>query len=185
MSFILRGKFALYAAPETGANRKEMSMRWGAALLLVLATGAVADEGEIYTWKDKDGRINYADNPPTGNTPARTLSGRNAEKEPPAPAATETAAEAPKAQPSAAEQELEFRKRRGEAADNQAKAEKAKAESDERRRNCERARNQLAALESGQRVVRSNEKGDREYLDDAQRAQEIETTRKAAESWCK
>lgn len=160
-------------------------MRWGAALLLALAASAAAGEGEIYTWKDKDGRINYADNPPPGNTPARTLSGRNAEKAPAPSVTSDTPAAAPRTQPSAAEQELEFRKRRAEAADNQAKADKVKAEAEERRRNCERARNQLAALESGQRMARVNEKGEREFLDDTQRAQEIESARKSADSWCK
>jgi hypothetical protein len=162
-------------------------MRLGAALLLVLAAGANAADGEIYTWKDKDGRTHYADNPPSGNTPARTLSGRSTDK--PASAAASggdtPAAVAPRSAPSAAEQELEFRKRRAESAENQAKAEKAKAEAEEKRRNCERARNQLAALESGQRVARFNDKGEREFLDDAQRAQEVEAARKSAETWCK
>ncbi|MCK7502053.1 MAG: DUF4124 domain-containing protein [Comamonadaceae bacterium] len=53
-------------------------MRLGAALLLA-ALAAAASAGEIYHWKDKEGRANYADTPPPGNTPARTLSGRTAE----------------------------------------------------------------------------------------------------------
>lgn len=164
-------------------------MRWGAALLLALAASAGAEEGEIYTWKDKDGRINYADNPPPGNTPARTLSGRSTPGPQPPPAATDAPAAAPAASPKAAttpaEQELEFRRRRAEAAEHQAKADKAKAASEDKRANCERARNQVSALESGQRVARMNEKGEREYLDDTQRAQEIEAARKAADAWCK
>lgn len=161
-------------------------MRLGAALLLVLAASASAAEGEIYTWKDRDGRTHYADNPPPGNTPARTLSGRSADRPSPAPAAGDgPAAAIPRTAPSAAEQELEFRKRRAEAAESQAKADKAKAEAEEKRRNCERARTQLAALESGQRVARFNDKGEREFLDDTQRAQEIEAARKSADSWCR
>ena len=153
------------------------------AVVLLLALGAAsAAAGEIYTWKDSEGRVNYSDTPPPGNTPARTLSGRITET-PPAPLADKAQTE--KRTPTAAEQELDFRKRRAEASEHQAKAEKAAAEADERRKNCEQARNQVAALESGQRVARYNEKGEREFLDDAQRAEEIDRARKAADSWCK
>jgi len=157
-------------------------MRLGAALLLA-ALAAAASAGEIYHWKDKEGRANYADTPPPGNTPTRTLSGRVTEF--PVPPQPENAQGAKSGATSAAEEAVELRKRQAQAADKQAQAEKAAADAVERRTNCERARNQLAALESGQRVARFNDKGEREYLDDAQRAQETDFARKAADSWCK
>lgn len=156
-------------------------MRLGAAVLLALAAAA-ATAGDIYTWKDKDGRVTYSDNPPPGNIPARTLGGRNAEA---APGPPENVQGDKARAPTAADQELEFRKRRAEASEQQVKADKAAAEAEDKRKNCERARNQLTALESGQRVARYNDKGEREFLDDAQRAQEIESARKAVDSWCK
>lgn len=149
-------------------------------LMIVLSAGT-AGAGEIYTWKDREGRVNYADNPPTGNTPARTLSGRDTEP-PTAPVAQPTADKpAPK---SAAEQDLDFRKRQAEAAEQKAKADKEAAAGEEKQKNCERARNQLKALESGQRVARFNANGEREFLDDTQRAEEIANAKKAADSWC-
>jgi hypothetical protein len=150
-----------------------------AALLLALAA-ATAGAQEIYNWRDREGRTNYADNPPPGDTPARTLSGRSYQ----APAVPEPA-QTDKAKPGTADQDLEFRKRQAESAEKAAKQQKLAAEAEDRRRNCEQARNQLSALESGQRMARYNDRGEREYLDDAQRAEEIAHTRKAVDSWCK
>jgi hypothetical protein len=153
-----------------------------AALWLVAVAATAVGAAEIYTWKDKDGRVNYADSPPAGSSKARTLSGKDVETvTPPAtPAPTEQAG--PK---TAAEQDLEFRKRQSEAAEQKAKAEKDSAAAEEKKTNCERARGQLAALESGQRITRTNSKGEREHLDDKQRADEIANAKKSVDSWCK
>ena len=68
---------------------------------------------------------------------------------------------------------------------------KAKAKAEEERvaasraENCQRARQQLAALESGMRVARMNDKGEREYLDDAQRASEVQRARQLIASECR
>ena len=51
--------------------------------------------------------------------------------------------------------------------------------------NCSRARGQLAALEQGQRIVRYNAKGEREYLDDKGRADEIQRVRGVMAADCK
>ena len=58
-------------------------------------------------------------------------------------------------------------------AEAQAKAEEEAARDAERQRFCEQARNQLGALQSGQRVSRFNAAGEREFLDDAARSTEI------------
>lgn len=155
-------------------------MRRTAGLFLFLLA-ATAGAAEIYTWKDREGRVNYADNPPTGSTKARTLSGRDTEPTP-VPAAQPAAGES--AQKSVADQDLEFRKRQAEAAEQKAKADKEAAAAEEKQKNCERARNQLKALESGQRVAQFNAKGEREFLDDAQRAAAIANAKKVADSWC-
>jgi hypothetical protein len=157
-----------------------MTMRLTAALMLALLAGT-ATAGEIYTWKDKEGRVNYADSPAPDATSVRTLRGREGEGS--ATPADSPAVEKPAAK-SVAEQELEFRKRLAEAAENKAKADKDAAAAADKRSNCERARNLLKGLESGHRVARFNAKGEREFLDDAQRAEEIANARKAVASWC-
>jgi hypothetical protein len=168
-------------------------MQKTAALFLVLAATA-AMAGEIYMWKDSSGRVHYSDTPPPGQSNARAVRSSPDPAPKPAPAASQAAqpgtaapagqAAAPK-QKSIAEQDLEFRQRRAQADEARAKAEKEQAAAEEKRRSCESARNQLAALESGQRIARFNEKGEREFLEDAQRATEVERMRKVVADACK
>lgn len=134
--------------------------------------------GEIYQWKDKSGQTVYSDNPPAGNVPARTIRGGAAVETPSAPEAATPGKSLP-------DREVEARKRQAEQADKQAKSDKETADAAARKQNCETARNQLTALESGQRVSRFNAQGEREYLDDAQRAAEVERTQKIVADSCK
>lgn len=156
-------------------------MRVSAATLF-LSASALLFAGDlmageyIYQWKDKSGQIVYSDNPPPGNIPSRRLR-RDAVGE----ISGQDAAPAK----SVADQDLEMKKRQQEQSEKQAKSDKESADSKARAQNCEMAKNQLAALESGQRIARFNAQGEREYLDDAQRATEVERTRKAVADSCK
>jgi hypothetical protein len=55
----------------------------------------------------------------------------------------------------------------------------------QRAENCRRARGHVAALESGQRMARVNDKGEREVLDDRGRAEELRQSREVITSDCK
>jgi len=83
------------------------------------------------------------------------------------------------------EAEVEARRR---AAEQQAAA-RAKVDEErlaaQRAENCRRARSHLAALESGQRMARSNERGEREVLDDKGRADEMRQARAVIASDCR
>lgn len=131
-------------------------------LVLFLALPAT---GQIYEWRDAEGGLNYSDQAPTGVAARLIRPGRS-------PSAAEETAEASQP-PSLEERELEFRERRAEAAAAQARAEQERQQAEERERMCTQARNQLAALQSGQRITRFNERGEREFLDDVERAVEI------------
>ena len=54
-----------------------------------------------------------------------------------------------------------------------------------RAENCLRARSQIKLLDDGVRIARTNEKGEREILDDKGRAEETARTRKLVESECR
>ena len=150
-----------------------------ALLLLALAT-ALSANAEIYKWKDKDGNIQFSDvPPPTGEV--KTL-----REAPPRPAAASPSAAEPTAKPKTlAEKELEFRQRRAAAAEAEAKAEKENAEAAERQRACSDARNQLAALKSGQRMARFNSEGQRVMIEDSERETEIVRMNKQVDELCK
>lgn len=145
-----------------------------AVILLVLASlwGVVA--AQVYTWRDASGKTHYSDTPPPGVDAKKMRAGTS----------TDSAGSAAAAR-GIAEQDMEFRKRKAEADKTQAKAEQERKEAQEGKLNCEEARNQLGALESGQRMSRINDRGEHIPLDDEMRMQEIEKARKAVQSWCK
>lgn len=155
--------------------RVSVSLLLSAAAALSIAGQAFAGE-YIYQWKDKSGQYVYSDNPPPGNIPSRMLR---------RDAIGEVSLPAPSPTPTTADRELELKKRQQEQAEKQAKSDKDSADTKAKAQNCEMAKNQLTALESGQRVARFNAEGEREFLDDAQRSAEIERTRKIVADSCK
>jgi hypothetical protein len=141
-------------------------------LACVFVLPAVASAQWMYL--DKDGRKVFSDKaPPPDITPDRIVRkpGMKTTWSEPQAATPAAAASAPKI--SGKDKELEERRKQAEAAEaekNKAVAEaKAKAQAE----NCSRARLAKANFDSGQRISRLNAKGEREYLDDAQRQAEI------------
>lgn len=137
---------------------------------------------ELYKWTDAEGKVHYSDQPPPPEvkTPV-TVKPRRPAAETTAPG--QEAAPAAGAAKTYVEQEAEFRKRQVEAAEK-AEAEKKAADAKaEKQRTCSRAKAQLASLQAG-RIARPNASGEREYLTDAEIAQEIERTRQAMDANC-
>ncbi len=101
-----------------------------------------------------------------------------------APAASAAAAaSAPAKAP--VDAELEARRKRAEQEQAaRAEADKQKAAA-VRKDNCQRAREQLATLDSGQRIARIKADGEREILDDDTRAKEAQRIRALMASECR
>jgi hypothetical protein len=165
-------------------------------LLAVLAVGAVALPAEAqWKWRDKGGHVQYSDLPPPAGTPDQDILARpsptmrrtspSTAAPAAAPLAASTAA-AGTAKPSAADAELEAKRKKAEAD----AAAKAKADQERnaalRADNCSRAKAQLTTLESGIRLAQTNAKtGEREFLDDNQRADEVRRTKDVISENCK
>jgi hypothetical protein len=150
------------------------------ALFLAISGGAGA---QAYRWVDQDGKVRYGDTPPPGvkATPLKLPSGGASV----APAAADAAAKGANKGPlTPAEQEKEYRKRQAEAQKAREKEDKEQRDAAAKQENCARARETLAALESGQRIVRTRPDGERYYLDDSQREGEIAQARQSVNSWC-
>lgn len=145
-------------------------------IVVLAAVFASAASAQTYKWRDSAGRIQYSDTPP----PAGAKDVQRLRKAV-APAA---AAPAPAAK-SVAEQDAEFKKRLVEREEARAKQAKAAEEEAFRERNCAQAKAQLAALESGARLMQLNEKGERVPLEDSQRERAKADMQKAVDSWCK
>jgi hypothetical protein len=149
-------------------------------LVLLATTSAYC---EVYKWIDPDGTVHYSDQLPPDAVQEQSLGIKSGTSGTEAPGTGKTAPKTagPKTY---IDEGAEFRKRQVEAEAKRAKEEKALAEAKEAQQNCERARSSLQSLQTGQRVTVYNEKGERAYLDDNAREQEIANTQKAVDFWC-
>jgi len=154
---------------------------FGICLGLLLAAGTAS--AQMYRWVDKDGKVRYSDVPPTGTKAASV-------KAPPPPATppavdAKDAKGAKKGPLTPAEQEQEYRKRRAEAqkaAEETAEEGRVKSE---RAEVCARAKEQLATLQRGGRVARTNASGEQYILDESQVAREVDRAQQNVQKACK
>ena len=137
------------------------------ALFLALPAGA-----QIYQWKDANGKTVMSDKPPVGQVrQQKTIE-------------SETQTQGGQKQKTLADRDLEFRKRQKESQESSEKARKEEASSAEKMENCANARRQLQVLESGERIALRDDKGERYFMDDAQREQDIAKARRFVDSSC-
>lgn len=157
-----------------------------AALTLALVGAALAGPvAAQWKWRAANGQIQYSDLPPPPGVAEKDILQRPTAATLRAPAAAAPAASAPPLSPKNVDPELEAKRKKAEQED----AAKAKAEEQRvaaaKADNCKRARDQIRTLESGQRMARINDKGEREVLDDRGRAQESQRAREVIASECR
>ena len=140
---------------------------------------AAAAAAQQYKWVDQNGKVQYGDVPPPGVKAQRL-------RPPPGGAAPAPAAAAKKDEKGAKalSPEAAYRKRQEDAQKENEKAAQAEQEAAAKRENCVRAQESLRTLESGQRIARTDAKGERYYLEDAQIAQEITRARQIVRESC-
>jgi hypothetical protein len=145
------------------------------ALGLAFAALALAQQ---YKWVDQDGKVRYGDTPPPGvqATPLKPAVS--------APAAPRAAAKKDSGTTELSP-EAAFRKRQQERQEKEEKAAKERTDAEAKRVNCERSQASLRSLQSGQRITTTNAAGERVFIDDEERAKEIERTQRAVNDWCK
>jgi type IV secretory pathway VirB10-like protein len=159
-----------------------------AALLALVCTLPLAAAAQ-WQWLDKDGRKVFSDKaPPPEIAPNRILKapgGRMpAAAETPAPA-TAAAAPVAAAKPAGTDKALEDKRKQMAAAEaEQKKAEETRLAA-ARAENCSRARVAKANYDSGMRIARVNDKGEREIMDDSQRASELKMLNDVVSRDCK
>ena len=154
-----------------------------------------------WQWTDKEGRKVFSDRAPPADILEKnilkrpevrsTTAGRTDAPTPAAVAApaVTAAASAPQGAASAprlsgVDKELLEKKKKAE----EAEVAKRKAEEESllkaKVENCVRAKQSKATLDSGMRIARINEKGEREVLDDAARASEVKRAQSIIDSDC-
>jgi Domain of unknown function (DUF4124) len=167
--------------------RRLAALSLAALACLMLASPAEAQ----WKWRDSRGQVHISDIPPPRDIPDKDvlqrpdLTVRKAAAAPPAAAAPASAAAVAAPAKAPVDPELDERKRKAE--QEQAARQKAdeKKQQAARNENCQRAREQLATLDSGIRMVRTKPDGEREYLSDEQRASEAQRARTIIASDCR
>jgi hypothetical protein len=169
--------------------------------IAVVLAGFIPTPSEAqWAWKDGNGRLVYSDRPPpTDIKPAQIVRQPSTQVlANPAPATgavddagkpsdaknSDTKTPAPNAPKTIAERDMEFRKRQQERADSDKKAAEEQTKNATKTAECERARGYMRSLEDGIRITRTDASGNREFLDDAQRAAEVDRTRKIIQTAC-
>lgn len=189
---------------QSGRRRGRAFITLSAWCVVALNVVLVPTASAQWKWRDAQGMVQYSDRPPPNGTPDKDILTRppgnaaasaRAGAKPAAPAsAAASAVAAPVASGPAAsaaavadrsgEATAAARKREADAAEAKRKADEDK-QAQQRVENCRRARDYVRTLESGMRVARVNDKGDREYIDDAQRAVELQRSREIVTSECR
>ena len=161
-----------------------------ALLGLALSTPALAQ----WKWRDAQGQVLYSDRPPPQSVPEKDIlqtpvaATRRIQVISSLPlgasAPAETASQPKVKAESKSDAEAEARRVKAE----QEQAAKASADEQKnaaaRSENCSRARGYLRSLESGLRITRTTETGEREILDDKQRSLEMQRARNVMNSDC-
>lgn len=156
---------------------------------LIVATAAQAQ----WKWRDAKGNLQYSDMPPPAGTPDKDILQRPYAARPtivvaPAGQAASAGASAPQAAASApTKAELEAAARQKKEQDGEAakRKEEERRVAEQRRENCARAQANLRELQNGQRLTRTNDKGERVYMEQGQIAGEVSRTRDIITSECR
>ncbi|MFK3737194.1 DUF4124 domain-containing protein [Massilia sp. TN1-12] len=158
-------------------------LRTGLPLLLaLLAAPAFAQ----YSWIDDKGTRVFADRPPPPGTPeARILKRpRTLDALAPAPAATVPPAEPAKAAPTLAEREADYRKRQAQQADMENKEQLATQKQAVQAERCKSLKRREMTLTAGTRLSEFDEKGQRSFVSDEERARRLAETRRMQGAEC-
>ena len=156
----------------------------------LLSIALIAPASAQWIWKDDAGHVVASDQPPPASVPqSRIIKAPRARAGAPLPTPDKDAGktdvakgDAPK---SAADKDLDAKQKQKEAADAAKTAEDEAARNKAMAENCTSVRSNLAALQAGGRAARFNEKGERVYLDDSQRASEIQKSQGQITQYCK
>lgn len=146
--------------------------------LLSTATLALDD---VYKWVDKDGKVHYSDQPTTAD--AKKLKAKS--RDPASAAPANSGAASAKSPASLTDQEMEFRKRKMEKEEAEKKAQVAGQDAKKKLSYCNNLRSELKSYDDGVRFVRYNDKGERIFLDDAERAKSKASAQQRFAQECK
>ncbi len=161
----------------------------GTLVSTLLCLGMATAQAANWKYRDAQGHIVVSDLPPPAGVQDKDILERPTTVVRRAPAQAPAASAPANANPTAVAQNIdpELEARRKKATTEQELKQKVQDEKDaaQRAENCSRAKSHLSALGDGQRIARTNDKGEREILDDKGRAEEMQRARQVIASDCK
>lgn len=164
-----------------------------AGLLLALSFSASAQAQ--YVWLNEKGSKQYSDMPPPASVSQnrilkepgkalRAVPSAASENEVAELAGENSTAAKDKAPLTIAEKNADFQRRKMERAEKDKKADEQAKYAAAKAKNCERTSTYQRSLQAGERIARSDKNGERHFLDDQQRAQEIQENKRTLDE-CK
>lgn len=162
-------------------------------LLIALALVALIGSAEAqWKWRDAKGNVQYSDMPPPAGTAdkdvlQRPAGARSLIQVMPVggPASAASAPRAAASAPSKAEQEAAARQKQEKDQQAAKQKEEERRTAEKRRENCQRAQAGMRDLQSGTRITRMNDRGERVYMDEGQIAAETARVRDIVTSECR
>ena len=168
-----------------------------ATIVVLLALAAAAAQAQ-WAWKDDNGRMVYSDQPPPAGIKQSAITRQPTAMTPVAPSAAAPSEAAPQQQASAApnaaadpnkpkslaDQELDFKKRQQARQDAEKKAADDQAKASAQAADCSRAKGYIQSLENGVRITKTDPDGNPHFLDDSERAAELDRTKAIAAKTC-
>lgn len=132
-----------------------------------------------YQWLDENNQMQFSDRPPPREIPESNIIKR------PKYDSIQQSSRKKSSVNTLAEKELEFRKRQIESADKAKNDDEEKKRQAELKASCEQQRNNLSALENGQRMSKFSANGERIFLEDNERDEAIAKIRNEIQQYCK
>lgn len=155
-------------------------------ILILLLMLPLSLHAEIYKWKDSNGVIRYSDTPPPINVPYEAMGSKKSTTTPPAKPSenAEQAKTGDKAGKQKTSTDADAEKRQQSAEDLKKKEQDKEAALKQKQENCSTSKNNLQTYKLGGRITRTNDKGEREYLSDADIANGIAKAQKDVDQFC-
>jgi len=149
-----------------------------AVMVLVLVACTASVQAQVYKWVDKDGKVQYSDQPPPPDATKSAIQKVTSTSSSPAAPSDKAAEKAP-------DKGKAFEKRRSESAEKQKKDDEASKLAQRKQEACDDARANLKSLEAGGRLSKADATGERVFLEDDQRQQEIARAQNFMAESCK
>lgn len=161
----------------------------GLLLMFVACSNALAQ----FVWIDVNGTRQYSDRPPPASVPKNKIlkepvmelrNARTADVEPAPVVAVQDPAAAPKGPQTTAEKNADYIKRKTDQSDKDKKTTDEAKNAADKAKNCERAQAYSRSLQSGERIASTDKNGEKSYISDDKRAQDVRDTQRVLDG-CK